>query len=273
MESRLVPSNTFEKANTAIGFLGGGPGTNPTQNLVDAYEMKATGKGIAETGSGYNPLNPYSGRDPRLGFTILYNGSSWKSKTLEIWYGGLNAPPLINATKTGYYLKKDLIESISLDPASSGTAYHYWVIFRYAEVLLNYAEAMNEAYGPEIMGAGALTTSALSVVNIVRARTGIAMPAFPAGMTQSAFRDKLRNERRVELAFEDHRFWNVRRWKIGNSTTTVNGINLTKDPATGIINYTPKVVENRVWDDKMYLYPIAQSELFINENLIQNKGW
>jgi hypothetical protein len=95
----------------------------------------------------------------------------------------------------------------------------------------------------------------------------------PAGMTQSTFRDKLRNERRVELAFEDHRFWDIRRWKIGPSTTTINGVDLTKDPVTSIITYTPKVVETRVWDDKMYLYPIPQNEIFVNKNLVQNTGW
>jgi hypothetical protein len=99
------------------------------------------------------------------------------------------------------------------------------------------------------------------------------MPAFPAGMAQDAFRAKLRNERRVELAFEDHRFWDIRRWKIGDQTIQIYGMDITKDPVTSVLTYTPKLVETRVWDDKMYLYPIPQSEVFMNSNLTQNPDW
>jgi starch-binding outer membrane protein, SusD/RagB family len=272
-ERREGTANAFEAANTAIGFTGGNTGTCPTQNLVDAYEMKANGLGINETGSGYVSATPYTGRDPRLAFTILFNGSIWKTPlVVETWYGGLNAPPKANATKTGYYLKKYLVESISLNPVNPTLGQHYWVIFRYAEVLLNYAEAMNEAYGPDVAGPAPLTLTAREAVNIVRARTGVAMPNFPVGMTQSAFRVKLRNERRVELAFEDHRFWDIRRWKIGNTTKDIYGVEITKDPA-GVLNYTKKLVESRAWDDKMYLYPIPQAERFINDKLGQNPGW
>jgi hypothetical protein len=273
LERRQAADRNFEQSNTAIGFIGGNTGTCPTQNLVDAYEMKASGLGIGEVNSGYNASNPYNGRDPRLAMTVLYNGSTWKSVPLQIWNGGLNAPPALNATKTGYYLKKHMVESVSLNPVSLTTANHNWVIFRYGEILLNYAEAMNEAYGPDIAGPAPLALTARAAVNLIRARTGVAMPPFPSGMTQSAFRDKLRNERRVELAFEDHRFWDIRRWKIGNSTTMIRGMDLAKDPVTGVISFNPKVVETRVWSDGMYLYPIPQAEIFKNSNLQQNPGW
>jgi starch-binding outer membrane protein, SusD/RagB family len=284
-ERRRANDRTFEEANTARGFLGGNTGTCPTQNLVDAYEMKTTGLGINETGSGYNPATPYSttgatARDPRLAMTILFNGAEWKSPAapapkqyVQTYYGGLNGAPTPYTTKTGYYLRKYMVESISLDPTNPGTALHVWVLFRYSEVLLNYAEAMNEAFGPDNIGPGTLNVTARAAVNVVRARTGVAMPPFPAAMSQSAFRDKLRNERRVELAFEDHRFWDLRRWKIGPSTTTILGVDLTRDPNTSVITYTPKVVETRIWDDKMYLYPIPQTEIFINNRLGQNTGW
>jgi hypothetical protein len=280
-ESRQASVRTFEEANTALGFVGGKTGTCPTQNLVDSYEMKATGLGINEPGSGYNPANPYANsgteqRDPRLDMTILHNGSVWQSpQVVETWNGGLNAPPKTNATKTGYYIRKYMIESISLDPVNPSTAIHYWIIFRYAEVLLNYAEAMNEAYGPEVTGPAPLDNlTAQAAVNIVRARTGVEMPNFPAGMSQSAFRDKLRNERRVELAFEDHRFWDIRRWKIGPSTTTIRGVDITRESTNpDVYSFAPKVVETRFWDDRMYLYPIPQSEIYINLNLVQNPGW
>ena len=262
---------TFEEANTAVGFIGGNTGTCPTQNLVDSYEMQGTGLGIDEEGSGYDPADPFAGRDPRLAATVLYNGSTWKTLPVEVWNGGLNGPPKAHTTKTGYYLKKYLKENISLDPLNPGTDYHYWIIFRYGEVLLNYAEAMNEAYGPE--GAGPLpldNMTALDAVNIVRARAS--MPGFPTGMTQDAFRAKLRNERRVELAFEDHRFWDIRRWKIGDQTKEIYGVNVTKNDLDEF-TYVRKLVETRVWNDRMNLYPIPSKEFFINNKLGQNPGW
>ena len=277
-ERRESPSNAFEFANTAIGFTGGSTGTCPTQNLVDAYEMRSSGLGIHETGSGYSAANPYLGRDPRLAMTILHNGAIWKNLTVETWYGGQNAPPKANATKTGYYLKKYLIESVSLDPVTPTTGQHYWVLFRFSEVLLNYAEAMNEAFGPNTSGSAddtMLDMPARAAVNMVRARTGVAMPNFPANLSQDDFREKLRNERRVELAFEDHRFWDIRRWKIGDKTTEIRGMELTRTVTDGAetITYTPKVVEQRVWDDRMNFFPIPQTEYYINPKLGQNQGW
>ena len=274
-ERREAIGNSFEYANTAIGFDGGSTGICPSQNLVDAYEMKSNGLGINEPGSGYDPANPYLGRDPRLSATILHHGTLWKTQVVEVWNGGKNAPPKANATKTGYYLKKYMLESISLDPVSPTRGQHYWVLFRYAEVLLNYAEAMNEIYGPNVGGAAPLDMPARAAVNTVRSRTGVAMPAIPTSLTQDQFREKLRNERRVELAFEDHRFWDIRRWKIGDKTTEIRGMEVTRivlnDQVT--YTYTPKVVEQRVWDDKMNLYPIPQTEYYINPKLGQNKGW
>jgi len=98
------------------------------------------------------------------------------------------------------------------------------------------------------------------------------MPAFPAGMTQASFRDKLRNERRVEMAFEDQRFWDIRRWKIGSTTNKIYGVNIAKDGA-GVLSFTQKMVESRVWDEKMNLYPVPQTEININSQLGQNPGW
>jgi hypothetical protein len=131
LERREGNQNYFEKANFPIGYEGGNTGNCPTQNLVDSYEMRANGLSISDPNSGYNPVSPYAGRDPRLDLTILYNTSTFKSKQLEIWQGGANATPKTNATKTGYYLKKYLIESVSLDPNSISSKQHTWVIFRY----------------------------------------------------------------------------------------------------------------------------------------------
>lgn len=268
LERREGNQNYFERANFPIGYEGGNTGNCPTQNLVDAYEMKANGLSISDPLSGYNPLDPYAGRDPRFALTILYNTSTFKSKPLEIWVGGANATPKTNATKTGYYLKKYVIEAVSLDPNSISTRQHTWVLFRYGEVLLNYAEAMNEAYGPE--SASDLGMTALQAVNLIRTRAK--MPVFPTGLTKDQFRTKLRNERRVELAFEEHRFWDIRRWKIGDTTKDIYGMEIIKN-TDGTYKYTKKLVERRVYEDKMNLYPIPLSELYKNDKLKQNTGW
>ena len=265
---RLGNSNSFERSNFPIGFEGARPGTSPTQNLVNSYEMQSNGLAIDEQGSGYDPENPYEGRDPRLSSTVMYNGSTWKGTNLEIYNGGLHGPPQARATKTGYYLKKYVRQDINLDPTNTTTKEHTWVLFRYGEVLLNYAEAMNEVYGPEDDGGMGMT--ARQAVNMVRARSD--MPEFPSGLSKMEFREKLRNERRVELAFEDHRFWDIRRWKIGDQTTDIYGVNITKE-SDDEFTYEQKLVEQRVFEEKMYRYPLPQSELFNNPNLQQNSGW
>ena len=268
LERREGNQNYFEIANFPVGYEGGNTGNCPTQNLIDSYEMKTNGLNISDPISGYSPANPYANRDPRFALTILYNTSTFKSKAVECWIGGANAYPKTNATKTGYYLKKYVIESVSLDPNSTSTKQHTWVLFRYGEVLLNYAESMNEAYGPE--DAAGLGMTALQAVNLIRTRAK--MPVFPAGLTKDLFRLKLQNERRVEMAFEGQRFWDIRRWKIGSTTKSIYGMDIAKN-TDGTYTYSKKLVETRVYEDKMNLYPIPLSELYKNNNLKQNTGW
>lgn len=267
-ERRLSDSNTFESSNFPVGYEGAEPGTAPTQNLVDSYEMQTTGQPIDESGSGYDASNPYENRDPRLSQTVIYNNSDWKGRSVELWNDGQDGPPQERASETGYYLKKYVVEDVSLASNNTTAASHTWVFFRYGEVLLNYAEAMNEAYGPEDPAGMGMT--ARQAVNLIRDRAN--MPDFAAGMTQDQFREKLRNERRVELAFEDHRFWDIRRWEIGPSTTDIYGMDITQN-SDGSFDYEKTQIEDRVWNDRMYLYPIPQSEIFKNENLQQNPGW
>lgn len=262
-------SNSFERDNFPFGYHGANKnGTIPTQNLVDAYEMQKTGLPIEDPASGYDPQHPYDGRDPRLKKTVIVNNSRWKGRNVQIWNGGLDGPPQEDATETGYYLKKYVVEGVSLGPARVTTARHVWVIFRYGGILLDYAEAMNEAYGPD--DPADLGMSARQAVNKIRSRAN--MPDFPLGMSKEEFRGKLHNERRVEMSFENQRFWDIRRWKIGPSTTDIKGIKITKNP-DGSFSYQKKTVEHRVWNDKMYLYPIPQGEIFKNKALEQNPGW
>ncbi|QBN20305.1 RagB/SusD family nutrient uptake outer membrane protein [Flavobacterium nackdongense] len=278
LERREAASNGFERRNFPIGYEGGGTGTCPSQNLVDAYEMRINGLPITDPASRYNPASPYAGRDARLAQTILFNGAQWKGTAVESFFGGKNGLPLANATKTGYYLRKYVVESINLDPkvGAIGSREHTWTLFRYGEILLNYAEAVNEGYGGPEFSVPSTTTpptaalTATQAVNLLRNR--VTITRFPNGMSQDAFRTKLRNERRVELAFEDHRFWDIRRWKIGDQTKDIFAMNITRG-TNNALTFAVKLLEVRPFSERMYLYPIPQSEIFKNAKLKQNEGW
>ncbi|EJX06907.1 RagB/SusD domain-containing protein [gut metagenome] len=263
-------SGDFEKANFPMGVEGGKTSTCPTQNLVDAYEMRDDGSKFDWNNPAHRQ-NPYANRDPRLGYTIVYNDVAWPgSKKVEIWEGGVNGLPLTNATVTGYYLRKYVNKSISFASGSQvKKKQHFWVLFRYAEILLNYAEAMVNAYDdPDFVGDG-FDMSARQAVNMIRKR--VSMPEFPQGMSTQEFLERLKNERRVELAFEGHRFWDVRRWKDLDKTSDIYGVKVTKD-GTGF-NYEKFLYERRTITENLYFYPISNTEMYKNTNLIQNPGW
>ena len=266
-------NNSFEAANFPMGVKGGKTSTCPTENLASAFEMKT---GVPFDWNDENMRkNPYEKRDPRFYMTIVHNNMKWPAdKNVEIWEGGVNGLPLPNATSTGYYLCKYVNKSISFEPgAPTANAHHNWVLFRYAEVLLNYAEAMVNAYGENGLE---YTTekcgmTALQAVNRVRNREGVKMPALPATLSPDEFLKRLKNERRVELAFEGHRFWDVRRWKELDETENIYGVKVTKVGAE--MNYEKSRINTNVVEDKMYFYPIANTELFKNKKLVQNPGW
>ncbi|WP_316758696.1 RagB/SusD family nutrient uptake outer membrane protein [Pedobacter aquatilis] len=267
---------TIETNNAPISYDAANGRTNPTQDLVDAFEMR-TGRAITDAASGYVASAPYTNRDPRLNFAIMYNGSTFKGKTVDTYVGGKDGLNLnVNATKTGYYMRKYLSESASWAGTTTNIR-RPWIFFRYAEILLNYAEALNEA-----QGVGAMP-QVLSSINLIRARSGVAMPALQTtnsagngyvAPTQVELRKRIRNERRVELCFEEHRFFDVRRWKEGESTfnKAVSGMRIIQT-GTNTFTYTPFVVENRVFTAKNYLYPIAQNELNRAPALGQNTGY
>lgn len=273
-----APSNSFESQNYPVGIDGGGKtGHCPTQNLVEAFET-TNGKPVKDTR--YSPMdptydenNPYVNRDPRLAATVAVNNSNWVyNQPVEIWYGGKSGKPVKHATLTGYYLKKYVDGTTSLKAGNTSKRNHVWTYFRYGEVLLNYAEAMVEGYGDfNYKNPPALPLSAMEAVNLIRKRKEVNMPDFDSGMSVTQFKEKLRNERMVELAFENHRFWDIRRWMIGDETTDIYGVEITKEGYG--FKYKKVLVESRVWDDKMYLYPIPDSERHINSNLGQNPGW
>ena len=275
-------SGSFELYNFPVRFTEGQrtyiAGNYPTQNLVDAfqtlggYDITLTSNGWQTSDPAFDITKPYEGRDPRFERTILANGMSFKGSTIETFVGGKDYSATRNdlGSPTGYYLRRYIQESTSFTPENTVTNKHQWIVYRYAEALLTYAEALNEYLGSPTATDGTFSVSALDALNQIRANAG--MPAVNAS-TQSAFRDAVRREWRVEFAFEDHRFWDVRRWDIGQSTQgRIDGVEITR--SGGRYTYKRTVVENRTWASRQNLYPIPQSELFCNPNLNpQNPGW
>ena len=275
---KLCPlSSTFEAANFPIGYEGGNTGICPSQNLAEAFDMRnGTVFNRNDEGHWRNLLNA-SMRDPRFAKTLLYNGALFKDQYIQSYTGGRNGLPLDGASVTSYYLYKHIQEETSFVAGSETYFQHVYPLFRYAEVVLNYAEALgaatqNAAFTGTLDVDGvdvAFDLSPLEALNQVRTRYG--MPAIASVVNYDSFETRLRNERRVELAFEGHRFWDIRRWKIGPQTTRLYGLEITN--ANGSISYTRKLVQERIWDDKMYYYPLSEAELYNNRNLIQNEGW
>lgn len=264
--TQALNRNDIEVNNAPISYDGAKGRTDPTQEMVDAFEM-TNGKPITDPTSGYNAANPYNNRDPRLALVINYNGRSFKSRAVQTYVGGqdgLNAN--VNATKTGYYLRKFLSEAATWNQASNTNARRPWVVFRYAEILLNYAEALNEVQGP--------VPDVYKYVNMVRQRTGIVMPVLPSGLTKDQMRARIQNERRVELCFEGHRFYDVRRWKLGEQyfNQPVTGMRITVNP-NGTLNYERFTVENRVFQARNYWFPFSQSDINRQPALKQNDGY
>lgn len=268
-------SSNMETSNFPAGLENCKGGNCPTQNLVDAYEM-ADGKPWDQSAF-YDPANPYANRDPRLAATIAVNGETgwpaWNEAPLETFQGGANGEPVNGGTPTGYYLKKYCQGDI--DPRSNSTnksAYHTWITFRLGEFYLNYAEAVFHYLGSADATSAEFPLSAREAASRTRARKSVNMPPFPTGMSNDEFWTKYKNERMVELAFEGHRFWDVRRWKEADKYfRSITEMKITRQ-TDGTFAYTRKEVA-RQWDDKMYFFPIPQADKLKNPNLGQNPGW
>lgn len=271
-------SNDQESNNYPPSLYGKGR-INPTQNLVDAFPM-ANGYPITDAASGYDASNPYDNRDPRLRTYILVNGdlmgvgntpinTAADATTLD----GLNRENG-SSTVTGYYLRKLLRDDINLNPSSTTKQRHFGARIRATEIFLDYAEAANEASGPKanVGGAG---FSAYDVIKAIRQRAGVGGDNDPyleeCAASKEKMRELIRNERRLELCFENHRFWDLRRWK-ANLNEGVRGVSITT-AASGDFNYRGINVESRDYKDYMYYGPIPYSEILKWSNLQQNEGW
>lgn len=266
------PNNTsIESQNAPMGY--GAPAasqglTSPTQEFVDAFPMD-NGLPITDAASTYNPDSPYTRRDPRLGATVFFNKSRWLNRDVETFDGGLDRPGG-NAvqTRTGYYLRKFMADF------SANTSYtnqsHNYILFRYSEILLNLAEALNEMNRVE---------DAVAQLVLVRKRAGIKAGTdnrhgIPAGISQDDLRTLIYNDRRIELAFEEHRFWDLRRWKLAPQALngTLHGMRITKQ-TDGTFTYQRVPVIDISFQNRLYHMPIPYSEVVKNRNMIQNEGW
>lgn len=249
---------------------------NPTQELVDQFFM-ANGKPITDPSSGYDPQRPYVGRERRFYKWIVYDGApykmDWMTAQDTIYTRIDKVRPSLNqidfastdVSNTGYYFRKKLNPRNRPATGLSGANYIY---FRYAEVLLGYAEAQNEAVGPD--------ASVYTAMNAIRTRVNL--PDLPAGLSQSQMRDAIRQERRVELCFENKRFQDIIRWKIADQVLTVDlhgmKIENTKADNTGTWVYTPVGLNHpHAFKVRQYMHPIPQSALAQNAKLVQTPGY
>lgn len=257
------PAYTDKGTMTGWGLL------NPTQEIVDEYAM-ANGLPISAPGSGYDPQNPYTNREKRFYQSIIYDGAEWlgASVTMKQGIGSKNATDISNAsevTNTGYYLRKGLNPAYAVAGSNRLNSANF-IIYRYAEVLLSYAEAQNEAVGPD--------ESVYEAIRLVRERSEL--PALQAGMSQAEMRIAIQRERRVELAFEEKRWWDLLRLKLAEDKLNGTSHAMVIEQSGGIWVYKvqPCVTGKRIFHpEKNYLLPIPQSAIDRNDKLEQNPNY
>lgn len=265
-------NQALERNNAPVGY--GEPNqsngrVSPTQELADAFPMQ-NGLGITDPASGYDKDNPYQNRDPRFYATLFYNGAMWLGRQVETFDGGLDKPDKLQLqTRTGYYMRK-FDADFSMATAYSNQN-HNFPIFRYGEILLNYAEAENELGQTDI---------AYTQLIALRKRAGIqpgvaGRYGLKADLNQQAMRKAIQRERRIEMAFEEQRYWDVRRWKIADTTfnKTLHGMQIIKNLDN---TFTYKIIPVQpiiFTSPRMYLYPIPYEEVAGNPGVLQNPGW
>lgn len=269
--------SSCDQYNNPNGY-GGWGGNCPLQELVDAYEVVKDG--VASKFDWNNPeekANPYANRDPRFYATILYDGAKWMTRNVETYFDVDNNGTIIgggkdtkygndswNASPTGYNMKKFMDEGYALN--SWNFCARNWIHLRMAELYLNKAEALYNIGDEE---------GAREALKPVRERAG--MPAVTA--TGTDLLEAIKNERRIEFAFEEHRYFDVRRWKEAPKYfgSTVHAITIKKYPdgkkTYEVDKLRSDVGGDRKWDDKMYWLPITKAEIDKNPNLVQNPGY
>ncbi|WP_195472283.1 RagB/SusD family nutrient uptake outer membrane protein [Bacteroides xylanisolvens] len=254
--------NDFEKVNLPISYDLVTGGNCPSQNLVDAFQVKDDTKAVDFDWS--NPAhagNPYANRDSRLNTFVVLNDTWFKERNVEAWAGGRDGAGVRNATPTGYYIKKFIYAYNDLTKDQKSV--HTWIYTRLAEIYLNYIEALNE-YKPG-------DSDIKKYYDLIRSRAG--MPGLPADLSQDEVRKLIRQERFVELCFEGKRWFDLRRWMDEETLKQpLRKVDITKK-ATGGFTYVAGKLEDRVFEKKMYFYPIPQSELNKLPDWDQNPLW
>ncbi|TCO10636.1 RagB/SusD family nutrient uptake outer membrane protein [Natronoflexus pectinivorans] len=270
------------RSESPVGF-GGDGGLSPSQNLVDMYDMAngyspflsydATGAPVYNNGapsineaSGYSDDDPYTGRDARFYATVLHHGAMWWNRPIDVSEGGADNPRgSSTASPTGYYNRKYMDDSRT-HPITGGTMWRNWIFIRYAEILLNYAEAMNEAYGP--------VDEVFDALQQVRDRAGLTADLRDRSdlNDQESMRNFIRKERTVELAFEDHRAWDVRRWNVAVEALARPIYGMTIQVVGEELHFSRRVAQERVFEPRMYLYPIPEAEIW-KTGMENNPGW
>ena len=289
-----------EEANFPPSLNGKG-NVNPSQNLVDAFPM-ANGYPINYSDvskSGYDAKDPYANRDPRLSDDVIFNGTKFKSvvivtglyaTTTEGKKNEDNINSQASSTRTGYYLKKLLRDDAGPTAAASAasTQPHIYPRIRYTELFLAYAETANDAGGANYKAPG-FTLSAYDVIKMIRQRGGIVGVYHESedkwnddyldecAGDQTKMRDLIYNERRIELCFENKRFWDLRRWKLDINKPVmgvqIKKIDESKEATPDNLTYTLLEVEDRKFDAYQNYGPIPYSEVLLWSNLKQNQGW
>lgn len=291
--ARNIGTWDHQERATSPNGMGGWSGYCPTQELVDAYQMQdgstpitgytndgqpiinptsgyqETGYATASHSKGYHLdriRNMYVGREPRFYAAINYSGAMWRGRRIEFWNSGLDgrSRSAVDHSVTGYLMKKFSEESVRI-PQGIFTQ-KTWVYFRLAEIYLNYAEALNEAQGPQ--------ADVYKYVNAIRSRAGL--PDLPTGLTKEAMRERIRHERRIELAFETHRYFDTRRWLIAEQTDNKRFYRMSVDKGTHLQDddfYVRSFLKTRVFAKKHYLWPVPQVEINKTPSIIQNPGW
>jgi starch-binding outer membrane protein, SusD/RagB family len=271
--TQYINNTTPERLNAPISFGAKGM-TNPTQNLVDAFPM-SNGKPINDPTSGYDPLKPYNNRDPRLAMTVLFNGSDFtvndKTSVIETYSGGNDGPESYpNASSTGYYLKKFLLPHAVWDGRTVNIT-RTWILIRFAELYLNYAESRNEAFGPD--------AEVYAALRALRLRAGIRPSDVQSGLNKEQMRRLIQNERRIELAFEEHRFFDIRRWKLFDDPVqkseiqNIRAVRISRNEDGSFNMDLNHKLQERTFTPKMYFFPIPMDEIQKNKNLVQNPMW
>ena len=269
--THMMDQNKYLESLWDVPSRGGSGGPFAYQEMVDAFPM-SNGLPITDPNSGYDPNNPYQNRDPRLNYTIIHDS------TLRMTFGTNQPSPVqlyINTsvtpsvassgdavykgTPTGLYIFKMMDPNVIND--GLGTSARCLPLIRYAEILLNFAEATNEATGP--------TSQVYLAVEAIRQRAGLRPFQLPTGLTQDSMRTVIRNERQIELAYEGFRFFDVRRWMIAPQTESLEMHGMEVDRGPGV-TYKSFNVRQHNFTQAMYLWPLPLSEIAKSATLLQN---